>query len=100
MLLKGVVAGIAHYGNCIGVPTVGGAGSTPGLDAALIAAGLGGLGSRGFTFDDAGTTARPALTPQDDFRQYNYALLDLAMLVCGPKAPRCAPLAMRHPCRR
>src|SRR5262245_1497995 len=23
-LLKGVVAGIAHYGNCIGVPTIGG----------------------------------------------------------------------------
>jgi iron complex outermembrane receptor protein len=25
------------------------------------------MGSRGFTFDKAGTTARPALTPQDDF---------------------------------
>ena len=23
-LLKGVVAGISHYGNCVGVPTVGG----------------------------------------------------------------------------
>ena len=23
-LLRGVVAGIAHYGNCVGVPTVGG----------------------------------------------------------------------------
>lgn len=54
-------------GRFTGVPTVGGAGSTPGLDAALIAAGLGGMGSRGFTFDTAGATARPALTPQDDF---------------------------------
>jgi iron complex outermembrane receptor protein len=54
-------------GRFTGVPTVGGAGSTPGLDAALIAAGLGSMGSRGFTFDNAGTTARPALTPQDDF---------------------------------
>ena len=23
-LMQGVVAGIAHYGNCVGVPTVGG----------------------------------------------------------------------------
>ena len=23
-LLRGVVSGIAHYGNCVGVPTVGG----------------------------------------------------------------------------
>ena len=23
-LIQGVVAGIAHYGNCVGVPTVGG----------------------------------------------------------------------------
>lgn len=54
-------------GRFTGVPVVGGAGSTPGLDAALIAAGLGSMGSRGFTFNTAGTTARPALTPQDDF---------------------------------
>ena len=25
-LMQGVVAGIAHYGNCVGVPTVGGGG--------------------------------------------------------------------------
>ena len=54
-------------GRFTGVPTPGSATSNPGLNAALIAAGLGGMGSRGFTFDDAGTTARPALTPQDDF---------------------------------
>ncbi|MGH1556711.1 hypothetical protein ACRAWD_00760 [Caulobacter segnis] len=41
--------------------------SNPALDAAPTAAGLGGMGSRGFTFNDTGTTARPALTPQDDF---------------------------------
>jgi iron complex outermembrane receptor protein len=54
-------------GRFTGVPTVGSTTSNPALDAALIAAGLGGMGSRGFTFDDAGTTVRPALTPQDDF---------------------------------
>ncbi|MBM0107163.1 TonB-dependent receptor [Steroidobacter sp. S1-65] len=43
--------------------------STPNADlnAALAAAGLGGMTTRGFTFDDAGTMARPARTPQDDF---------------------------------
>ena len=54
-------------GRFTGVPIPGSASSNAGLDAALRAAGLGGLGSRGFTFDDAGTTPRPALTPQDDF---------------------------------
>jgi len=54
-------------GRFTGVPTVGSATSNPGLDAALIAAGLGNMGSRGFTFDDAGLTARPALQPQDDY---------------------------------
>lgn len=41
--------------------------SSPGLTAALAAAGLSGLGSRGFTFDDAGKAARPATTPGDDY---------------------------------
>jgi iron complex outermembrane recepter protein len=54
-------------GRFTGVPLVGSATSTPGLDAALIAAGLGGLGSRGFTFNDAGTAARPALDPEDNY---------------------------------
>lgn len=52
-------------GRFSGLPTFGNA--SPGLQAAYTAAGLGGLGSRGFTFNDAGTAARPALTPQDDF---------------------------------
>lgn len=54
-------------GRFTGVPLPGTAASNPSLDAALRAAGLGGLGSRGFTFDDSGQNARPALTPQDDF---------------------------------
>jgi outer membrane receptor protein involved in Fe transport len=41
--------------------------SSPGLTAALAAAGLGGMTGRGFTFNDAGTTARPAVTPGDDY---------------------------------
>lgn len=41
--------------------------SSPGLTAALAAAGLGGMGSRGFTFDNAGKVARPAVTPGDDY---------------------------------
>jgi outer membrane receptor protein involved in Fe transport len=54
-------------GRFTGVPTVGSSTSNPALDAALIAAGLGAMGSRGYTYDKAGATARPALTPQDDF---------------------------------
>lgn len=52
-------------GRFSGVPSFGG--SNAALNAAYAAAGLGALGSRGFTFNDAGTAARPALTPQDDF---------------------------------
>lgn len=48
------------------LPAIGSS-STPALNAALSAAGLGGLTTRGFTFNDAGTAVRPALTPQDDF---------------------------------
>jgi outer membrane receptor protein involved in Fe transport len=54
-------------GRFTGVPVVGSSGSNPALDAALVNAGLGGLGSRGFTFNDAGTIARPALDPQDNY---------------------------------
>jgi outer membrane receptor protein involved in Fe transport len=54
-------------GRFTGVPLVGSSGSNAALDAALVNAGLGALGSRGFTFNDAGTTARPALDPQDNY---------------------------------
>src|SRR5690606_12853248 len=54
-------------GRFTGVPIAGSGTSNPGLNAALAAAGLTGMGSRGFTFNDAGSAVRPALTPQDDF---------------------------------
>jgi outer membrane receptor protein involved in Fe transport len=54
-------------GRFTGIPTIGSSASSAGLDSALRAAGLGGLGSRGFTFDDAGAGARPALDPQDNY---------------------------------
>lgn len=54
-------------GRFTGVPLPGSSASNAALNTALAAAGLGGLGSRGFTFDDAGVAARPALTPQDDY---------------------------------
>jgi outer membrane receptor protein involved in Fe transport len=54
-------------GRFTGIPTVGSSGSNAALSAALVAAGLGNLGSRGFTFDDAGTAVRPALDPQDNY---------------------------------
>lgn len=46
----------------------------PAVASALTAAGLGGMGDNGFTFDDAGTTARLTQRPADDFNltQYNY----------------------------
>ena len=52
-------------GRFSGIPAFGG--SNAGLNAAYAAAGLGALGTRGFTFNNAGTAARPQLTPQDDF---------------------------------
>ncbi|MDP5278858.1 TonB-dependent receptor [Sphingomonas sp. DG1-23] len=52
-------------GRFSGIPAAGGANAA--LNAAYAAAGLGGLGSRGFTFNSAGSAARPAITPQDDF---------------------------------
>ncbi|PZU08158.1 TonB-dependent receptor [Sphingomonas sp.] len=51
-----------------GIPTYAQASS--GLRAAYDAAGLSNVGSFGFTFNDAGTTARPALDPAD---RYNLA---------------------------
>ena len=46
----------------------------PSIQAALANAGLAGMGSNGFTFNDAGTTARLTQRPQDDFNLtlYNY----------------------------
>jgi outer membrane receptor protein involved in Fe transport len=59
-----------------------------GLRDALAAAGLSSIGALGFTFDDAGTTARPFVDPQDRFNfapdnylqtpQERYALTALA----------------------
>ncbi|WP_129642598.1 TonB-dependent receptor domain-containing protein [Peristeroidobacter agariperforans] len=54
-------------GRFTGVPLFNSATSTAGLNDALEAAGLTGMGSRGFTFNDTGSAVRPALTPQDDF---------------------------------
>jgi iron complex outermembrane receptor protein len=45
----------------------GGVRSQPAVSAALANAGLGGMGDNGFTFDDAGTTARLTQRPADDF---------------------------------
>ncbi|WP_243652745.1 TonB-dependent receptor [Novosphingobium sp. PhB165] len=52
-------------GRFSGIPAFGG--SNTALNAAYAAAGLSSLTSRGFTFNDAGTTARPQISPQDDF---------------------------------
>jgi A/G-specific adenine glycosylase len=38
------------------------------------------------------------LTPDDDFRQYNYALLDLSRLLCRPAAPRCGACPLTSWC--
>jgi iron complex outermembrane recepter protein len=48
-------------------------GSNAALNAAYAAAGLGGVGSFGWTYDNAGTTPRPALDPQD---RYNLSLVN------------------------
>lgn len=60
-------SGTIPNGRFANIPSVGSSASNPALDAALIAAGLGNIGSRGFTFDDAGKVARPAVTPADDY---------------------------------
>ena len=46
----------------------------PGVATALTNAGLGGMGDNGFTFDDAGSTARLTQRPADDFNLtlFNY----------------------------
>ncbi|WP_230635519.1 TonB-dependent receptor domain-containing protein [Sphingomonas sp. Leaf4] len=61
-------------GRFSGIPAF--ANASPALQAAYGAAGLTGLGSRGFTFNNGGTAARPALTPQDDFNlgPFNYLI--------------------------
>ncbi|HEU4603420.1 MAG TPA: TonB-dependent receptor, partial [Steroidobacteraceae bacterium] len=48
--------------------------ANPAIAGALANAGLAGLGDNGFTFDDAGTTARLTQRPADDFNLtlYNY----------------------------
>jgi iron complex outermembrane recepter protein len=48
-------------------------GSNTALNAAYAAAGLGGVGSFGWTFNNAGTAPRPALDPQD---RYNLSLVN------------------------
>ena len=48
-------------------------GSNAALNSAYTAAGLGGVGSFGWTYNDAGTTARGALDPQD---RYNNSLVN------------------------
>lgn len=50
-----------------GLPTVGSSGSTPGLDAALIAAGLQNMTSLGAIFSDDGKSVRPYQSPADSF---------------------------------
>jgi outer membrane receptor protein involved in Fe transport len=60
-------SGTTPNGRFANIPALGAAGTTPAYDAALTAAGLAGIGSRGFTFNDAGTVARPAVTPGDDY---------------------------------
>jgi outer membrane receptor protein involved in Fe transport len=60
-------SGTIPNGRFTGIPLPGAAGTTPAYNAALAAAGLGSLGGRGFTFNDEGTTVRPALTPGDDY---------------------------------
>jgi iron complex outermembrane recepter protein len=60
-------SGTIPNGRFTGIPLLNAAGNTPAYNAALTAAGLGGLGNRGFTFNDAGTVARPAVTPGDDY---------------------------------
>ncbi|MDC7682116.1 TonB-dependent receptor [Asticcacaulis sp. BYS171W] len=52
-------------GRFSGIPSFGG--SNAGLNAAYTAAGLSGMGSFGFTFNDTGTTARPAVDPTDRY---------------------------------
>jgi A/G-specific adenine glycosylase len=38
------------------------------------------------------------LTPQQNFRAYNYAVLDFTMTVCTPRTPRCPTCPLRADC--
>ncbi|HVY86337.1 MAG TPA: TonB-dependent receptor [Caulobacterales bacterium] len=58
-------------GRFSGIPIPGSSSSNAALDAAYAAAGLSAMSAFGFTFNNAGDTARPALDPQD---RYNLAL--------------------------
>ncbi|RYY24512.1 MAG: TonB-dependent receptor [Sphingomonadales bacterium] len=60
-------SGTIPNGRFSGLPLFNAAGNTPAYNAALAAAGLSAMTSRGFTFDAAGTAARPAVTPGDDY---------------------------------
>jgi outer membrane receptor protein involved in Fe transport len=66
-------------GRFSGIPTPGSAQSNPALNAAYTAAGIGTMGAFGFTFNDAGTTARAALDPADRFNlgPDNYLIVPL-----------------------
>ena len=61
-------------GRFTGLPLYGSASSTPGLDSALLAAGLQDLTNFGFTFDKGSQAARPAQDPGDRWNNtpYNY----------------------------
>ncbi len=39
-----------------------------------------------------------ALTPQRDFRAYNYAVLDFTMTICTPRPPKCDACPLRADC--
>ena len=39
------------------------------------------------------------LTPDQGFKEYNYALLDFSMIVCRPKSPRCKKCPLLSMCR-
>ncbi|WP_294061134.1 TonB-dependent receptor [Sphingomonas sp.] len=54
-------------GRFSGIPLPGSAQSNAGLNAAYAGAGLTGMGSFGFTFDEAGSAVRPAVDPADRF---------------------------------
>jgi iron complex outermembrane receptor protein len=60
-------SGTIPNGRFANIPLFGAAGNTPAYNAALVAAGLQNMTSRGFTFNDGGTTVRPAVTPGDDY---------------------------------
>ncbi len=38
------------------------------------------------------------ITPKDDFRSFNYALIDLAMQICRPRSPLCNTCPVQTVC--